>query len=305
MTFNELEAQFLSYLQNERRYSRHTINAYQKDLEQFKGWLDRDTLVTNQEEELLKVVDHLLLRKYVSFLNREGYVKKTLVRKIATLKSFFKYLNKEDFIPNNPMSFVLSPKLDKKLPGFIYEYEIADLMEVPDLNTPVGLRDRAVLEVLYGSGLRVSELVGLRLQDLDLDYGTILVLGKGNKERIVPIGSYGIDALKNYLERGRNTFLKDANEYVFLGVRGGILNDRSVRLMIKKASLEVSRTLNISPHTLRHSFATHLLEGEADIRLVQAFLGHESLSTTQIYTHINKAHLKKVYDNAHPRGKKK
>jgi integrase/recombinase XerC len=235
-------------------------------------------------------------------LNRTNYKKKTLSRKIATLKSFFKFLNRQELIETNPMVHIISPKLEKSLPKFMYEYQIESLMKAPDLNTPIGLRDRAIMEVLYASGIRVSELVSIKLKDIDLDLGTINVTGKGNKERIVPIGSYAIEAIRNYYQSG---FLENKGEYLFYGVRGKRLGDRSVRSLLDSYIKKVSTTLNISPHTFRHSFATHLLERGSDLRVVQTFLGHESLSTTQIYTHITKNQLKKTYDNAHPRAKKK
>jgi len=211
-------------------------------------------------------------------------------------------MNRQELIENNPMVHIVSPKLEKSLPKFMYEYQIESLMKAPDLKTQIGLRDRAIMEVLYASGMRVGELVSIKLKDIDLDLGTINVIGKGNKERIVPIGSYAIEALRNYYNSG---FLEDKGEYLFYGVRGKRLGDRSVRTLLDGYIKKVSNTLNISPHTFRHSFATHLLERGSDLRVVQTFLGHESLSTTQIYTHITKNQLKKTYDNAHPRAKKK
>ena len=315
-SYRELEGNFLHYLQVERRYSPHTVDAYLDDLGNFYEWLrdaypDRTIVEKDEErgvvEDLLFDPDRLgpqTLRQFVNWLNRKGYVKKSLVRKIATMKSFFKYLNREGFLESNPMLHIHSPKLEKSLPKFLYEYQVEALMNAPDPSTPIGLRDRAILEILYGSGLRVSELTGLKLRDLNLDYGTIQVLGKGNKERIVPIGSYGIRAIREYLAEGRAFFKGKDEGALFYGVRGGCLGDRSVRTLLDRYVEEVSNTLNISPHTLRHSFATHLLERGSDLRVVQSFLGHESLSTTQIYTHIGKSQLKRVYDQAHPRAKK-
>ncbi len=303
---------FMEYLQNERRYSNNTITAYKKDLEVFSLWLADNLKDAEQvKDEAGKVIDlnvnfnnidHHLIRKFINYLNRTGYKKRTMSRKIATLRSFFKFLTRQELIESNPMIHVISPKLDKSLPKFMYEYQVEALMQAPDLSTTIGLRDRAIMEVLYASGIRVSELVSIKTKDIDLDLGTIHVTGKGNKERIVPIGSYAIKSINDYYESG---FLDDKGEYLFYGVRGKQLGDRTVRALLEKYINKVSTTLSISPHTFRHSFATHLLERGSDLRVVQTFLGHESLSTTQIYTHITKNQLKKTYEQAHPRAKKR
>lgn len=310
-SFNRLVEEFINYLQNERRYSENTIKAYTKDLSVFASWLSNngeniqyiyDAEVIIDFKVDFNSIDHHLIRRFINFLNRTNYKKRTLSRKIATLKSFFKFLNRQELIETNPMVHIISPKLEKSLPKFMYEYQIESLMNAPDLNTPTGLRDRAIMEVLYASGMRVSELVSIKIKDIDLDLGTINVIGKGSKERVVPIGSYAIKAIKDYYESG---FLEDKGDYLFYGLRGKPLGDRSVRTLLDGYIKKVSNTLNISPHTFRHSFATHLLERGSDLRVVQTFLGHESLSTTQIYTHITKNQLKKTYDKAHPRAKKK
>jgi integrase/recombinase XerC len=310
-SFSRLVEEFINYLQNERRYSENTVKAYRKDLSVFSDWLitnGENIQFVYEDEEVIdfkidfNLIDHHLIRRFINFLNRTNYKKRTLSRKIATLKSFFKFLNRQELIETNPMVHIISPKLEKSLPKFMYEYQIESLMNAPDLNTPIGLRDRAIMEVLYASGIRVSELVAIKIKDINLDLGTINVTGKGNKERIVPIGSYAIEAIKNYYKSG---FLDEKGEYLFYGLRGKPLGDRSVRTLLDSYIKKVSTTLNISPHTFRHSFATHLLERGSDLRVVQTFLGHESLSTTQIYTHITKNQLKKTYDKAHPRAKKR
>ncbi|MDD2371406.1 MAG: tyrosine recombinase XerC [Firmicutes bacterium] len=311
-SFFSMESQFMDYLQNERRYSLNTITAYTNDLQVFSLWL-RDNiagalLIKDDEDNIIdfKVefnnIDHHLIRLFINFLNRTGYKKRTMSRKIATLRSFFKFLTRQELIESNPMIHIISPKLDKGLPKFMYEYQIEALMQAPDLTTAIGLRDRAIMEVLYASGIRVSELVSIKIMDVDLELGSIHVTGKGNKERIVPLGSYAIKAINDYYDSG---FLEDKEDYLFYGIRGKQLGDRSVRTLVEKYIHQVSTTLNISPHTFRHSFATHLLERGSDLRVVQTFLGHESLSTTQIYTHITKNQLKKTYDHAHPRAKKR
>ena len=258
-SFNCMVEEFINYLQNERRYSDNTVKAYSKDLLVFSKWLSVNAVNVEtiyEEEKIvdfkldLNQIDHLLIRRFINFLNRTNYKKKTLSRKIATLRSFFKFLNRQELIESNPMIHIISPKVEKGLPKFMYEYQIEALMKAPDLTTPIGLRDRAIMEVLYASG-----------------------------------------------------FLDDKGEYLFYGVRGNQLGDRSVRTLIDNYIKVVSTTLNVSPHTFRHSFATHLLERGSDLRVVQTFLGHESLSTTQIYTHITKNQLKMTYDKAHPRAK--
>lgn len=310
-SFSSMLEEFINYLQNERRYSDNTIKAYSKDLSVFSNWLSTNVekvqLIYEEEKVIdfkidFNLIDHHLIRRFINHLNRTNYKKRTLSRKIATLKSFFKFLNRQELIETNPMVHIISPKLEKSLPKFMYEYQIESLMKAPDLNTPIGLRDRAIMEVLYASGIRVSELVSIKLKDIDMDLGTINVIGKGNKERIVPIGSYAIESIKKYYQSG---FLENKGDYLFYGIRGKRLGDRSVRAILDSYIKKVSTTLNISPHTFRHSFATHLLERGSDLRVVQTFLGHESLSTTQIYTHITKNQLKKTYDKAHPRAKKK
>ena len=293
---------FINFLSIEKDYSQHTIEAYNKDLNQWINWLK------SLDRELnLNEIDHKDIRIYINYLNKCNYSKRTLARKIATLKSFFKYLNREAFIYNNPMIYIQSPKLDKRLPSFMYEYQIEKLLSIPDKDTPKGLRDYCLLEVLYGTGLRVSELVNLTIGDIYLEEGYVRIIGKGNKERIVPIGSFAIKSINAYLDNSRPEFYKEgiSFDYLFLGIRGKVLNDRMVRKIIDDCIKVTSQNINVFPHTIRHSFATHLLERGSDIRIVQSFLGHESLSTTQIYTHITKNQLKKVYDNAHPRARKK
>lgn len=314
MTYQELSGRFLQHLQGERRYSPHTIEAYTRDLALFRDFLsERDPSFQQilDERGLLIDLDGDLgevsretLRLYLSFLNRNRYAKRTIARNMAALRSFYRWLNKEELLEKNPMLHLTSPKIGKSLPKFLYEYQLEALLAAPDLNTPIGLRDRAILEILYGSGLRISELVSLKPGDVDLNLGTIRVLGKGSKERIVPLGSYGLRSLRAYLEKGYASFAGEGG-YLFYGIRGGRIHDRTLRKMLDGYVNQVSDTLKISPHTLRHSFATHLLEGGADLRIVQSFLGHESLSTTQIYTHVTRGRLKEVYEKAHPRAKKK
>jgi integrase/recombinase XerC len=243
----------------------------------------------------MEKVDRLAIRRYLSFLHRRNK-KSSIARKISTLRSFFKYLVREKLATCNPAKSVSTPKVEKPLPTTLTVDEAFRLMETPEKKK--GLRDRAILELLYSSGIRVGELVGLNLDQLDLDLGIVKVMGKGRKERIVPVGSKAIEALKAYLEKRR---ILDGKEPLFLNSRGGRLTARSVGRLIKKYTKRSGIFRRISPHTLRHSFATHLLDAGADIREIQEMLGHASLSTTQRYIHLSPGKLMEVYDKAHPR----
>jgi len=247
-------------------------------------------------------VDHLAVRKHLALLQRSGVKRTTIARKMASLRAFFRYLTREEILSVNPLSHVSSPKLEKRLPEVLSQDGAWALVQAPDTGTPAGLRDRAILEVLYSSGLRVSELVGLDLGDLDLSVGYVRVMGKGSRERIVPVGSYAVKAVKRYLTAGRPLLdKKKAGQALFLNKDGGRLTTRSIRNIVDKYVEQVSIQRKISPHTLRHSFATHLLDGGADLRSVQELLGHVKMSTTQIYTHVSREKLMAVYEKNHPR----
>lgn len=281
---------FINYLKIEKNASRHTITNYLIDLKAFSSFLqDKD----------IAAVDHLMLRRFLADMRGRAYSKRTVARKLASLRSFFKFLFREGHIKSNPITVITSPKLDKKLPKFLDVDKVTKLILTPDTKTDKGLRDRAIMETLYSTGIRVSELVGLDEADMDFISGVIKVLGKGSKERVVPIGEEAISAVRKYISsRPKRAKDKDA---VFLNSRGGRLTDRSVRRVIDKYIRACSIQEKISPHSLRHSFATHLLDRGADLRSVQELLGHMNLSTTQIYTHITMERLKSVYDKAHPR----
>jgi integrase/recombinase XerC len=288
--------QFIHYLSAEKNASPHTCRAYERDLEEFENFLKSSgmSLSTAQDIEMGKV-DRLAIRRYLSFLHRRNR-KSSIARKISTLRSFFKYLVREQLTTSNPAKSVSTPKVEKPLPTTLTVDEAFRLMEIPVGSK--GLRDRAILELLYSSGIRVGELVGLNLNQLDLDLGIVKVMGKGRKERIVPVGSKAVEALKAYLEkRGVLT----GEEPLFVNSRGGRLTARSVGRLIKKYTKRSGIFRKISPHTLRHSFATHLLDAGADIREIQEMLGHASLSTTQRYIHLSPGKLMEVYDKAHPR----
>jgi integrase/recombinase XerC len=253
----------------------------------------------------IEKVDRMAIRKYMSFLHRKNK-KSSIARKISTLRSFFKYLIREQVIPSNPAKSVSSPKVEKTLPTTLTVDEAFRLMESPksipekssEMTKQNSVRDRAILELLYSSGLRVSELVGLNLNQLDSDLGIVRVMGKGRKERIVPVGVKAIDALKAYLEARGGLTGEDA---IFINPSGGRLTARTVGRLIKKYTRHSGIFRKVSPHSLRHTFATHLLDAGADIREIQEMLGHSSLSTTQRYTHVSMGKLMEVYDKAHPR----
>ena len=244
------------------------------------------------------------IRSYLAWLNRENYSRRTIARRISSLRSFYKYLLREEYIAQNPFTKVRTPKLDKRLPVFLEEGEIDSLLDLPD-DSALGLRDQAVLEMLYATGCRVSELAGMRLADLDLSGLFVLLHGKGNKDRIVPIGNTCKNAFLKYFARSRAPLMLkyhvEEHQFVFVNNRGGALTDRSVRRILDKYVQKLALQKNVSPHTIRHTFATHLLEHGADLRAVQELLGHASLSTTQIYTHITNERINKVYQKNFPR----
>ncbi|MBP1695804.1 MAG: xerC [Deltaproteobacteria bacterium] len=297
---------FMHYLALEKNASPHTCRCYRKDLEGFEDFLKSSGMYLNPKGGVeIEKVDRMAIRKYMSFLHRKNK-KSSIARKISTLRSFFKYLIREQIIPSNPAKSVSSPKVEKTLPTTLTVDEAFRLMEspkgIPEKSSEVskqnGVRDRAILELLYSSGLRVSELVGLSLNQLDSDLGIVRVMGKGRKERIVPVGGKAIDALKSYLEgRGGSA----GENPVFINSSGGRLTARTVGRLVKKYTRHSGIFRKVSPHSLRHTFATHLLDAGADIREIQEMLGHSSLSTTQRYTHVSMGKLMEVYDKAHPR----
>jgi len=283
---------FLTYLEAERNASPHTIKNYRSDLKEFWVFLG--------DQCSLSDISYHSIRKYLAHLKERNYLKSTVSRKLASLKSFFKYLARENKLPSNPAAGISTPKRERKLPDFLEVGEVEHLIEVTQGDRWEMKRDRAILETLYSSGIRVSELVGLNTDDVDLLSGLVKVRGKGKKERIVPIGSHAVDALKDYLDADHNGAGQNSMP-VFLNRRKTRLTDRSVRRILLKCAKKATLKKGISPHTLRHSFATHLLDRGADLRSVQELLGHAHLSTTQIYTHVTARRLKEVYDQAHPR----
>ena len=284
---NRYVEKFLNYLEIEKNYSPHTLINYKLDLEEFIRFLN---------DQPIEKVDYFVLRRYLAQLKGKQLKPRTLARKLSSLRSFFKFLSREGHVQANPSALLATPKLDKKLPQFLTEQEVAKLLESPQVKELSGLRDRAILETLYSTGIRVSELVGMNIDHVDFISNIVKVFGKGKKERLVPIGSKALNAIKAYLDQR-----KHASQAVFLNKNGTRLTDRSVRNITNKYIRITSIKSNISPHALRHSFATHLLNRGADLRSVQELLGHVNLSTTQIYTHMTTEKLRNIYDHAHPR----
>lgn len=288
-------AAFTRYLEHERNVSAHTLAAYGSDLGQFLEFLTGEV----GSAPAPSTVSHLLIRRWLAHLHRD-HRKSSIGRKLASVRALFKYLLRTGVIDRNPAELVSAPKKEKKVPYHLTIDEVTALVEAPRQPDLLGLRDRAILETLYSCGLRVSELTGLDVAGIDLDGGTVRVLGKGGKERIVPVGRQARAALQSYLA-ARNQ--PAAVTPLFLNARGGRLTARSVRRVVDRYILRLATMKKISPHTLRHTFATHLLEGGADLRAIQELLGHASLSTTQKYTHIGIDRLMEVYDKAHPKAR--
>lgn len=294
--WNGLIDAYLQVLADERGSSGHTVRNYGDDLRQFASWL--------KEKDIERVEDitYLHVRGYLADLQKRDYAKRSVSRKLSALRSFFQFLVREGRLQASPFQFIRTPKLDKRLPKFLYVEEMEELLRLPDTATPLGIRDLAILETLYASGMRVSELVGLDETRVDLSLGVALVFGKGAKERYVPLGEHATHALDRYLRESRPKLLAGKEEKaLFLNARGGRLTDRSVRRIVDRYVGQLSETRKMSPHAIRHSFATHMLEAGADLRTVQELLGHANLSTTQIYTHMTRDHLQSIYNRAHPR----
>jgi len=281
---------FMDYLKIEKSVSQHTTLNYSTDLTKFSSFLGNIKI---------EDIDHLTLRKFLAYLRAQHNAKTTIARKLASIRSFFKFLYREGYINSNPALSIFSPKLDKKLPHFLDVSSAAKLLESPSTKDVLGLRDKAILETLYGSGIRVSELVGLNVDDVDFIGGILKIMGKGKRERLAPVGEKALSAIRNYLNKIGS--MRKTKHALFLNKSGERLRDRSVRRIVDKYIRLTSIKEKVSPHTLRHSFATHLLDRGADLRSVQELLGHLNLSTTQIYTHVTAERLKSAYDKAHPR----
>ena len=291
---------FISYLENEKNMAQSTVKAYNSDWKDFFNYLENELEYDILSLEIKKIT-HVTVRKYLVCLNSKNLSQNTIARRLAALKSFYRYLLKKEIIHQNPLILVSTPKVPKKLPRYLDEEEMVKVLQQPSVHNEVGLRDKAILELLYSAGIRVSELVAMDLDNLDLSYGYIRVIGKGSRERIVPIGEKAIKALQMYLEKARPQWTLPKEKALFVNQKGGRLSDRSVRTIVNKYCRQAGVNEILSPHGFRHSFATHLLDHGADLRVVQELLGHKKISSTQIYTHVSRRKLRKVYHLTHPR----
>ena len=286
---------FESYLLLEKKYSKNTIASYQNDLSKFKEYFIK-------EKKSLKSLDNNDLKAYVQSINKSMSAK-SVSRNISTLKSFYKFLMIEKYVNKSPLTNVVNPKVKKELPKVLSEEKVIKLLDF-QITDNYGYRNKAMLELMYSSGLRVSELINLKMTDVDLELEVVRIFGKGSKERIIPLGAYASLALKDYITYYRGSLLKKKNsDYLFLSSRGDKMTRQAFFKILKKIAKEQGIKTEFSPHTLRHSFATHLLKHGADLRSIQELLGHSDVSSTQIYTHISNEKLKENYKDAHPHGK--
>lgn len=286
---------YITFLSVEKGYSKYTIAAYQEDIRQFFVFIEGRKPLTQ--------CTYLDIRKYLAYLDSCGLERSTQARKLTAIRTFFKYLKRNDILPNNPTETINSPKKTKKIPVVLTQQEMGRLLEeMFTAEDPLTIRDKAIFEVLYSSGLRVSELVYLKKEDIDNSLKLVRVMGKGSKERIVPLGTKAWEAIERYLLLSRPRLVKEEKAVaLFVNNQGKQLTTRGIRYIVDKHVTRFSLALKITPHVFRHSFATHLLDNGADLRVVQELLGHVNLSTTQIYTHVSKARIKEIYQRTHPR----
>ncbi len=302
--FNESLAQFLQHLKYERNVSPHTLRNYESDLEQFRLFLFG---IEKREDFPLKEIDRLTIREWMATLHAAGKKKTSIARKLASLRTLFQFLIREGALESNPAKLVATPKIERKLPNHLSMEDAVRFIETPDINDDLGRRDRAIIEFLYATGIRVGELVNINLKDIDFRERMVRVTGKRKKQRIVPFHALALDALMHYLNESRPVFLNNCPaatrdiQACFLNYQGTRITTRSVGRMIDKYIKRCSDIHNISPHSLRHSFATHLLDSGADLRDIQELLGHARLSTTQIYTQVSMEKMIDVYSKAHPK----
>lgn len=291
---------FLHYLAVERGLARNTLEAYERDLTSFLEYMSDKQGITTLDQ-----VDRVHIVNYLMFLRESGRASSTVARTMTSIRSFFKFLVREQILAADPSIYMDTPKTDKKLPKVMNLEEVERLLDAPQVKEPAGIRDKAMLELLYASGIRVSELVSLNVGDLNLGMGFVRCIGKGSKERIIPLGRIALDWLDRYIQTARPKLLKDrlSEQALFVNRNGGRMTRQGFWKIIKQYGKEANIDKDITPHMLRHSFATHLLENGADLRAVQEMLGHSDISTTQIYTHVTKLRMKDVYNRTHPRAK--
>lgn len=298
MIGQEALAEYIIYLKIERGLSANTVTSYKRDIEKYLTFLTEKKITQLDEVSRFEILD------FLQTLRQSGAADNSIIRMVSSLRKFHQYLKRESIVSDDPMQLIDTPKKASTLPKAISPQAVEQLLEAPDTTTPLGVRDRTILELMYATGLRISELVNLKLSDMHLTMGFIQTMGKGEKERIIPLGEIASQWLDHYLDSAR-VYLQDqsaeTSEYVFLNSRGKGLSRQGVWKKVKQLALEAGIDQNVTPHTLRHSFATHLLENGADLRMVQELLGHADISTTQIYTHITKTRLKQVYSDYHPR----
>ena len=289
---------FCDYLKNQKNYSDYTILNYKKDLEEYFEFLDN-------KKYSYKEMDYKKCVEYLVYLDQKQLKKTSISRRLSSIRTFYKYLVLNNYTDNNPFLLVSSPKKEKRIPKFINYQGIDEIFNIPNTKTPDGQRERVILEVLYGAGVRVSELVNIKLKDIDFNNKTILIFGKGSKERIVSFGNPAKDAMNEYIKSGRELLLNGVkSDYLIVGKEKESLTTRRIEQIIDSLITKTSIKMNITPHMFRHTFATHLLDQGCDLIAVQELLGHESLSSTEIYTHVSNEHLREVYLKCHPRSNK-
>ena len=289
---------FIEYLKYQRNYSNFTCNNYKKDLNEYNSFILNNKIN-------YKNMDYNDAKEYAIYLNKKNDAKSTISRKLSSLRTFYKYLVLNNKVESNPFLLVSSPKKEKRIPKFINYNNMEEILNVPNIKTKEGQRERVILEVLYASGVRVSELVNIKLKDIDFSNKNILIFGKGSKERLVSFGDYALEYINLYLKEGRNLLLDGVkSDYLIVGKKSEKLTTRRVEQIIDDIIKRTSIKLNITPHMFRHTFATHLLDNGCDLLVVQELLGHASLSSTEIYTHVSNEHLREVYLKCHPRNKR-
>ena len=302
----ELILKYLQYLKIEKNASEHTIISYENDINQLADFAVRELNIESVDLDAGDI-DRLIIRLWLGELTDKGLARNTITRKVASVRSFYKYLFKRGYIDHNPAHLLIVPKKEHRLPKTVRSSEIAAMIDLADLTKPEQIQERAILELLYTTGIRVSELTNLNLTDMDLSRKQITVFGKGNKERSLPLGNKAIEALEDHLKNRQKLFTSksdnDTKKALFIASEGGRIYPRKVQRIVKEYFMKISEVTQKSPHILRHSFATHLLDAGADIRIIKEFLGHSSLASTQIYTHTSVERLKNIYTQAHPRAK--